>query len=187
MSQIIPLVPRFFPHIDRKTKGDPMKAGNLEIDYVWEGDLLCLWNDLHGPTKGFDITTKTILTSFHSREDGRECRGFDLYDAAKMLLPYLKGEVSKGELYHGELSASYSAETHTLALLSNRHTPVCDQPVADGLTAHCTERGWAIGFTLKRAAELLLPHLGTWRPWTDEEMAEIRKRMAEYEAAPGVE
>ena len=156
----------------------------MEIKYVWEGDLLCLWNALHMPVAGFDITTKTILTAFHSRDGDRECRGFDFYDAAKMLLPFLKNEGEfKGELCQDELSASYSCETDTLTLVSNRHTPVRNYDIAKGLTAHCTERGWAVGFTLNRAAELLLPHLETWRPWTEEEMAVIKKRMAEQEAA----
>lgn len=160
-----------------------MVKANLKIEYVWEGDMLCLWNDIHGPVAGGDITSETILTAFHSRQGEGECRGFDLFDAAKMLLPFLKGEVSKGDLHHGELSASYSGETDTLVLLSNRHTPVCEQAIAEGLSAHRTERGWAVGFTLERAAELLLPYLETWRPWTDEEMAEIQKRIAEREAA----
>ena len=156
----------------------------MEIEYVWEGDLLCLWNDLHVPVTGFDITTKTILTAFHSRDGNRECKGFDIYDAAKMLLPLLKNEGEfKGELCQDELSASYSCETDTLMLVSNRHTAVRNYLIAEGLTAHCTERGWAVGFTLKRAAELLLPHLETWRPWTDEEMAVIKRRMAEQDEA----
>ena len=160
-----------------------MESGNLEIKYVWEGDLLCLWNDLHVPVTGFDITTKTILTAFHARGGDRECRGFDFYDAAKMLLPFLKEEKYEGELCQGELSASYSCESDSLKIVSNRHTAVRNCFVAEGLTAHCTERGWAVGFTLERAAELLLPHLETWRPWTDEEMAVIKERMAEHDAA----
>ena len=161
-----------------------MESGNLEIKYVWEGDLLCLWNDLHVPVAGFDITTKTILTAFHSRDGNRECRGFDLFDAAQMLLPFLKNKGEfKRELCQGELSASYSCETDTLMLVSNRHITVRNYLIAEGLTAHCTERGWAVGFTLEHAAELLLPHLETWRPWTDEEMAVIKERMDEHDAA----
>jgi hypothetical protein len=88
-----------------------------------------------------------------------------------MLLPFLNEREFEEELYRGELSASYSCYTDTLMLISNRHTPVCSYLIADGLTAHCMERGWAVGFTLDRAAELLLSHLETWRPWTAEEMA----------------
>ena len=162
---------------------DSIAVGNLEITYVWEGDLLCLWNDLQGATSGFDVTTKTILTSFHTREKDRTCRGFDLYDAAKMLLPFLKEEESEGKLCQGELSASYSGESDALRLVSTRHTPVRSYLISDGLTAHCTERGRAVGFTLERASELLLPYLETWRPWTDDEMAQIQKQMAEHDAA----
>ena len=160
-----------------------MKSGNLEVKYVREGDLLCLWNDLHVPVKGFDITTKTILTAFHSRDGDRKCKGFDMYDAAQMLLPVLKGGELGGELHQGELSVSYSCELDILKIVSNQHTPVSSYLVADALTAHCTERGWAVGFTLERAAELLLPYLETWRPRTSEELAQIHKHVADREAA----
>jgi hypothetical protein len=168
---------RYFPPIGSKMMSDPMAAGNLKIDYVWEGDLLCLWNDLQGATSGFDVATNTILTAFHTRDGNLRCRGFDLYDAAKMLLEVLKEAESQRELCEGELRGLYTRETDILTLCSSRHTAICDQPIAKGLTAHCTERGLAVGFTLERASELLLPYLETWRPWTDEEMAEIRKRM----------
>ena len=160
-----------------------MAVSNLEIEYVLEGDLLCLWGSIHEPVKGGDVTTHTILTAFHSRKGDGECRGFYLFDAAQMLLPVLKGGELGGELHQGELSAAYSCESDTLTLLSNRHTSVRSYSIAEGLTAHCTERGWAVGFTLERAAELLLPHLETWRPWTDEEMTQIRKQKAEREAS----
>ena len=160
-----------------------MEARILEVKYVREGDLLCLWNDFRGPVKGADVTTRTVLAAFHSEYGDGKCQGFDLYDAAGMLLPFLRGQLLRGELCDGELCATYSGETDTLVLLSNRHTVDCDQPVAKGLTAHLTKRGWAAGFTLERAAELLLPHLETWRPLTDEEMAGIQKRMAEHDAA----
>ena len=161
---------------------DPVAVGKLKIDYVREGDLLCLWDDLRGATSGFDVTSNTILTAFHSRDGNRECRGFDLYDAAKMLVAVLNESESQRELCNGELDGLYNRETDTLTLCSNRHTAICDQPIAKGLTAHCTERRRAVGFTLERAGELLLPYLETWRPWSDEEMAEICKRMAEHES-----
>lgn len=158
-----------------------MATGSLKISYTWEGDYLSLWNDLRGPVKARDVVSGTILTSFHSMSG--ECRGLDLFDAAQILLPYLNLEVSEGTLYHGELSASYRRETDTLLLVSSKETVATDQEVADGLVAHCNEKGWAVGFTLERAAELLLPHLETWRPWTEDETAQIRKQMANREAA----
>ena len=160
-----------------------MGLNDLEIDFVPEGDLLCLWGGIREPVKAGDITTRTILTAFHSRRGEGMCRGFDFFDAAKTLMPILKGERSQGDLFDGELSAAYTKETDTLTLCSSRHTAICNQTVAEGLTAHCTERGWAVGFTLERAAELLLPYLETWRPWTDEEMAQIQKQMADRDEA----
>ena len=147
-----------------------MKERNLEVEYVAEGDLLCLRSDLPGQATGGDIKSKTILTAFHCREGKRACKGFDLYDAARMLMPFLEGEISNGELGEGELTASYTPESDSLVLLSNRHIPVEKQRVAAGLTAHCTDIGWAVGFTLERASEQLLPHLRRWRRPSEKEM-----------------
>ena len=158
-----------------------MGTGNLKIDYTWQGDYLSLWNDHQGPVKARDVSPDSILTAFHSPSG--ECRGFDLFDAAQMLIPLFKGEASPGELRRGELWAGYDANTDTLELLGNRHTPALRETVADGFTAHCTEPGRAVGFTLDRAAELLMPYLKSWRPWTAEEWAAIRQRMDSQDTA----
>ena len=100
-----------------------------------------------------------------------------------MLLPYLHQTVAEGTVHRGELSVSYQENADTLVLVSNSEEIATDQQITDGLIAHCNERGIAVGFTLERAAELLLPHLETWRPWTDEEMAQIQKQMADHDAA----
>lgn len=147
----------------------------------WEGDYLSLWNDRQGPVKARDVSPDSILTAFHSPSG--QCRGFDLFDAAQMLIPLFKGEASPGELRRGELWAGYDANTDTLELLGSRHTPALRETVADGLTAHCAEPGRAGGFTLERAAEILMPYLKSWRPWTAEEWAAIRARMDQQDAA----
>lgn len=160
------------------------KVEAIDIRYTWEGDFLSIWKR-NAPVKGggFTVTWDTILTGFYANPGKKHCVGFELFDAAQLLLPYLRREVSQGTLCNGELVASYQADTDTLALLSTTEDIIDDEMVADGLVAHCNEGGLAVGFTLERAAELLLPHLETWRPWTDEEMAEIQKRMAEHDAA----
>ena len=160
-----------------------MPDRELKIDFVPEGDLLALWNGLPARGGGGDITKYTILTAFYAERGSRECVGFDLFDAAKTLIPFLTQDRRKGSLCEGELSVSYEKESDTLALTKSGCFIASDQIVAAGLTAQKREDGRAVGFTLERAAELLLPHLETWRPWTDEEMAEIQKRMAEHEAA----
>ena len=152
-----------------------MATGNLKIAYTWQSDYLSVWNNLKGPMKAHDITSSAIFTSFHSPNG--KCRGFDLFDAAQMLLPFFKGEISNGELYNRELNAEYDAITDTLKLISNRHAPARSETIANGFTAHCAAPGWAIGFTLERAAATLMPYLNTWRPWTAAEQAAIQKRM----------
>jgi hypothetical protein len=156
---------------------------NLRIRYAPEGDLLALWNGVPDRGGGGNITKHTILTAFYAERGSRECVGFDLFDAAKMLMPFLKQEASEGPVCNGELSASYLKGTDTLVLISSECSIAFDQAVATGLTAHSEADGWAVGFTLDNAAELLLPHLETWRPRTAEEMAEIQKQVAEREAA----
>ena len=153
-----------------------MATGNLKIAYTWQGDYLSVWNNLKGPVKAHDITSATILTAFHSPNG--KCRGFDLFDAAQMLLPFFTREISKGELYNRELTAEYDAINDSLKLISNRHAPTHSETIANGFTAYCAETGWAIGFTLERAAATLMPYLKTWRPWTAAEQAAIQKRMA---------
>ena len=161
------------------------KVDSIAIGYTWEGDFLSIWKkNASAKGGGYTVIENTILTGFYANPGKRHCVGFELLDAAQMLLPYLRSEVSHGTLCNGELLASYQVDTDTLVLLSAAEDITDDQIIADGLFAHCNERGIAVGFTLERAAELLLPHLETWRPWTDEELAQIQKQMADREAAP---
>ena len=162
-----------------------MPNRGLKIDFVPEGDMLALWNGLPASGGGADITSYTILTAFYAERGTRECVGFDLFDAAKTLTPFLTQARLKGRLCDGELWVSYEKEKDALNLTRNGCRIVSHQTVAADLTAHKQEDGQVVGFTLERAAELLLPHLETWRPWTDEEMAQIQKRMDEHEAALG--
>ena len=160
------------------------KVESIDIGYTWEGDFLSIWKkDASARGGGYTITWDTILTGFYANPGKKHCIGFELLDAAQMLLPYLRREVSQGTVCNGELLASYEVDTDTLALLSTAEDFTDDQIITGGLVAHCNERGLAVGFTLKRAAELLLPHLQTWRPWTEEEMAQIQKVIAEHDAA----
>ncbi len=160
-----------------------MPDRELKIDFAPEGDLLALWNGLPARGGGADITKYTILTAFFAERGTGECVGFDLFDAAKMLTPFLTQTRRKGDLCDGELSVSYEKENDTLALAKSGCLIASHQIVAADLTAHSQEDGQVVGFTLERAAELLLPHLETWRPWTDEEMAEIQERADEHESA----
>ena len=160
------------------------KVDCIDIGYTWEGDFLSIWKkNASAMGGGHTVTRDTILTGFYANPDKSHCIGFELFDAAQMLLPYLRHEVSRGTLCEGELAASYQLDTDTLGLFSTAEGITDEQVVTEGLIAHRNDRGLAIGFTLERAAELLLPHLETWRPWTEEEMAEIGRRTAEHEAA----
>ena len=160
------------------------KVESINIGYTREGDFLSIWKENASASGGgYTVTWDTILTGFYANPGKKHCVGFELLDAAQLLLPYLRREVSQGTLCNGELVASYKVDTDSLALLSTTEEITDDQVVAGGLVAHCNERGLAVGFTLERAAELLLPHLETWHPRTEDEMAEIQKRMAEHEAS----
>lgn len=130
----------------------------LLIDYAQEFDLLAMGNGSWANGGGRDITSKTILTAFYADDGKSSCIGFDLFDAVLMLTPYLKGEVLQGTLCDGELPASYSKDTDTLILVSTQESITHNDYVADGLLAHCNKSGLAVGFTLKNASKLLLPH-----------------------------
>lgn len=135
----------------------------LLIAYAIEGDLLAMGNGSWANGGGANITSSTLLTAFYAESGKSECVGLELFDAALILAPYLNGELSKGTAFDGELAVSYHRETDTLLLVSNREPAVQDQTVADGLIAHCNQRGLAVGFTMKNAAQLLLPHLKEWK------------------------
>jgi len=131
----------------------------LLLAYSQEGDLLAMGDGSWARGGGYSVTANGFFTSFYAVRGLKGCVGFELIDAATMLLPYLEGKVSNGLLCMGELEVSYSRGTDTLELVSTRESVTHDEDVADDLVAHFGEQGRAIGFTLKNASKLLLPHL----------------------------
>ena len=152
----------------------------VEIDYSVNGDLLWLGNGIPNTDSAQNVTFEPDFDAFFS-VDGK-CVGAYLFDAARILLPRLTTNSPAVKFDFKELSGAYSGDTDTLTV-GNGNATASDREIAKGLTAHYDDTGKVAGFTLERAAELLLPHLETWRPWTDEEMAQIHKRMAEHDAA----
>ena len=152
----------------------------VEVDYAVKGDLLWLGNGIPNTDSAQNVTYEPDFDAFFS-VDGK-CVGIYLFDAARILLPQLTLDSPVVKFRFKELSGAYSRNTGTLTI-GNGNMAVSSEEMAKGLTAHYDETGEVIGFTLERAAELLLPHLETWRPWTDDEMAQIRKQMADRDAA----
>ena len=142
------------------------ELGSLLLDYSAEGDLLAMGNGSQAKGGGYSVTSNSFFTGFYAERDKTGCVGFELLDAARMLTPYLNGGVSKGGVCEGELSASYSNDTDTLTLVSVQESVTHDESVADGLVAHCNQHGQAVGFTLKNAGKVLLPHLQEWKTQT---------------------
>ena len=131
----------------------------LLLAYAEEGDLLAMGDGSWAEGGGYSVTRNGFFTSFYAGRELKGCVGFELIDAAVMLLPYLEGKVSNGMVCTGELEASYNRETDTLELVSTRESVTHDEYVAEDLVAHFGEQERAIGFTLKNARKLLLPHL----------------------------
>lgn len=150
------------------------KTMTLEIAYFEETDTLSLWNgtpaseasdliasgalDVNGDTEG--AVTGDILADYDSA--GRVV-GFTIEHAAELLLHPL---VSKGGVSdYLEIDGKYAGYSYTLSMnngtltLSSDRDKVRSSEVAEHLTAHYDVNGDAAGFILKRAAELLLPHL----------------------------
>ncbi len=140
------------------------------LSYSEKGDLLSTWNRV--PIKGGArlVTARPDFVYFCS-EDGN-CVGFDLFDAARILVPYLTQDAQAVEIEYRELRGSYDKESDIL-VIGNGATPENSSEMAQGVTAHYDEEGKAVGFTLEKAAERLLPHLETWQEPTPEQLAAI--------------
>ena len=135
--------------------GNTMK---LEVAYFGDTDTLSLWNGKPASEAG-DVTVSLIA----DYDAEGMIVGFTLEHAAELLLnPLLSMGVDFG---YSEVGTISSQESHTSELsegnltLKNLATVAYSKEVAEHLTAHYDADGDAAGFTLKRAAELLLPHL----------------------------
>lgn len=149
------------------------QAMKLEITYFDDTDTLSLWNGIPaseggdliatGPLSVDDtdgIVTGDVIAGYDS--DGRVV-GFTIEQAAELLLHPLVREGSASDCLKVEgMYAGYrytlSLDNGTLILSSDREQVRSDE-VAEHLMAHYDADGDAAGFTLERAAELLLPHL----------------------------
>lgn len=135
------------------------KQKKLLLAYSEEGDLLAMGDGSWARGGGHSVTRNGFFTSFYAGRGLEGCVGFELIDAAAMLLPYLEGKVSNGTVCGGELEASYHGDTDTLELVRAQESVTHYEDVAEDLVAHFGRQGRAIGFTLKNACKLLSPHL----------------------------
>ena len=146
----------------------------LDIRYFHDTDTLSLWNGRPASEGGDLIATGELISSNGEGNavtvdiiadydaDGRVV-GFTIEHAAELLLHPLarKG----GTTDHLEVRGVYAGYRYTLSMnngtltMSSDRVKVRSDEVAEHLTAHYDADGDATGFTLKRAAELLLPHL----------------------------
>ena len=146
----------------------------LEIAYFSDTDTLSLWNGRPASEGGDLITTGALIVNDDSDgamtvdiiadydADGKVV-GFTIEHAAELLLHPLarKGSASQ----HLEINGMYAGYEYTLSLSNGTLTLNSDREqarsdeVAEHLTVHYDADGDATGFTLKHAAELLLPHL----------------------------
>ena len=146
----------------------------LEIAYYDETDTLSLWNGKPASEAGDLIATGALVPGNGANNvvtgdiiadydaDGKVV-GFTIEHAAELLLHPLtrKGGISQ----HLEIDGMYAGYRYTLSLNNGTLTVNSDREqarsdeVAEHLTAHYDANGDAAGFTLKRAAEILLPYL----------------------------
>ena len=145
----------------------------LEIAYFSDTDTLSLWNGKPA-SEGGDLiaigafivednadsgVTGDIIADYDS--DGKVV-GFTIEHAAELLLhPLVR---IGGASDYLEVDGMYAGYRYTLSLnngtltFSSDRKQISSEGVAEHLTAHYDANGDAAGFTLKRAAELLLPH-----------------------------
>ena len=146
----------------------------VEVDYAVNGDLLWLGNGIPNTDSAQNVTFEPDFDAFFS-VDGK-CVGVYLFDAARILLPQLTLDSPTVKFHFKELSGVYSRDADTLTI-GNGNRAASSEEMAKGLTAHYNETREVVGFTIEWAGQLLLPHLEKWRPFTGEEMEQIRKRM----------
>ena len=154
-----------------------MKNHPADFDYVATADFLSVGNGGEQKVEGgaWWVTMEPMFDAFYA-EDG-ECVLLYLFDAARILLPPMTQEKSKGTFQYKDLLGSYSKDTDTL-IISNGNTEVKSEEMAQGIMAHYDENGEVATVTFENAAKILLPYLETWQEPTAEELADIQKRMA---------
>ena len=148
----------------------------LEIAYDADSDTLSLWNGRPATEAGDLIATGALIVDDDSDsvvtgdiiadyDSNGKVVGFTIEHAAELLLHPLARKESASE--HLEVNGMYAGYRYTLSLengtltLNSDRERVRSHEVAEHLTAHYDAEGDAAGFTLERAAELLLPHLNS--------------------------
>ena len=148
----------------------------LEIAYFSYTDTLSLWNGRPASEGGDLIATGALIVNDDSDggvtgdiiadydADGKVV-GFTIEHAAELLLHPLARKGGRAD--HLEVKGMYAGYEYTLSLSNGTLTLNSDREqarsdeVAEHLTVHYDADGDASGFTLERAAELLLPHLNS--------------------------
>lgn len=131
-----------------------MKA---RVSYSAMGDLLYIRKDgVPCDGGGRPVTMRPDMTVFY-RKDERTCVGFDLLDAARVLLPVLYQNDMSGAARFPELLVEYCRETDTLTV-GNRKTSIRQEEMAENITAHVGDDGLVNQFALENASVILLHH-----------------------------
>ncbi len=146
----------------------------LDIRYFHDTDTLSLWNSRPASEAGDLIATGTLVVEDDAAgvatgdiiadydKDGRVV-GLTIEHAVELLLHPLVRKGGTSECL--EVEGMYAGYKYTLSLNNGTLTIKSDKKqvrsdeVAEHLTVHYDADGDAAGFTLKRAAKLLLPHL----------------------------
>ena len=133
------------------------KAMKLEIVYFADTDTLSLWNGMPASEAG-DVT-ENLIADYDA--EGKVV-GFTLEHVSELLLniPFESG-IDYG--YKTVSSSDPHAYIHYVEdgvlTLANLNAVKFSNQVSENLTAHYGADSDAVGFTLRHAAELLLPHL----------------------------
>ena len=146
----------------------------LKLSYYKDTDTLSLWNGMPASEGGDLIATGELIVDddkdsivpvdiIADYDSEGKVVGFTIEHAAGLLLHSLVRKGTPSDYF--EVDGLYSGYRYTLSLnkgtlsLSSGREQVRSDEVAEHLTAHYDTDGDAAGFTLERAAELLLPLL----------------------------
>ena len=159
--------------------------------YKYEPDFDCLYLDDISPielqgryTNGMTLTEQQGVGFVICINEYGRCIGFECFDAAELLLPYLLPDEYERTDFRTNLTVEYSTDTDTLKL-GNGKSAVYSEAVTEDWTTHFSDEmdpfenydvGEIVGFTLGRFSENVLPDLLKYAPKYDPDKQERMRR-----------
>ena len=166
------------------------------ISYRYYPDFDCLYLADISPigvrgkyANGMTLTEQQGVGFVISIDEYGRSIGFEFFDAAELLLPYLLPDEFQKTNFRTNLIVDYCAETDIISLRNGKASVYSEAVTEDWITHFNDDMdpyenwdvGEIVGFTLGRVSENILPHLlqyaplGDYDPDKQERMRQFRK------------